>query len=293
MGAPAGARRTSPRGPVSLAVALPTASVNGTEIAYDTAGEGPPVALLHAAVGDRRLWDGQVGALAERHLVVRYDLRGFGDSPLPGGPFSFVDDLAALLDHLGIEGAALVGNSFGGRIALDFALEHPERTAALVLVASALGGHEPSPELEAFDEAEEALLEAGKVDEAVELNLRTWLDGPRRESAPVPAEARELVAAGQRRAFEVMLAAYEGSPPPGPVRWADPPAATRLGEAAVPTLVVNGAHDVDDFRTIAAQLGDEIPGALAVELDTAHLPALERPGELNRLVLDFLASGGI
>lgn len=242
-------------------------------------------------MGDRRLWDGQLPALAERHLVVRYDLRGYGDSPLPGGPFSYVDDLAALLEHLGIERAALVGNSFGGKVALEFALEHPGRTRALVLIASALGGHERSAELEAFDEAEDALLEAGKLDEAVELNLRTWLDGPDRDAAPVAPEARRLVAAGQRRAFETMLAAYEASPPPGPVRWADPPAATRLGEVAAPTLVVAGAHDVTDFRAIAERLADEIPGAQKAVLDTAHLPGLERPGELNRLLLDFLASG--
>lgn len=248
--------------------------------------------LLHAAVGDRRLWDGQFHMLAERHLVVRYDLRGYGESPLPGGPFSYVDDLAALLDHLGIERTALIGNSFGGRVALDFALEHRERTRALVLVASALGGHQPSAELEAFDEAEDALLDAGKLDEAVELNLRTWLDGPGRDAAPVSSEVRELVSAGQRRAFETMVAAYEGSPPPGPVRWADPPAATRLDEVSVPTLVVAGAHDVQDFGAVADRLADEIPGARKVTLDTAHLPGLERPDELNRLVLDFLVSGG-
>jgi pimeloyl-ACP methyl ester carboxylesterase len=162
-----------------------------------------------------------------------------------------------------------------------------------VLVASALGGHERSAELDAFDEAEDALLEAGKLDEAVELNVRTWLDGPQREAAPVPPAVRELVAAGQRQAFETMLAAYEGSPPPGPVRWAEPPAATRLAEVAAPTLVVAGVHDVADFRAIADRLGDEIPGARKVVLDTAHLPGLERPEELNRLLLDFLASGGI
>jgi pimeloyl-ACP methyl ester carboxylesterase len=243
-------------------------------------------------VGDRRLWDGQVDALAERHLVVRYDLRGYGDSPLPGGPFSYVDDLAALLDHLRIETAALVGNSFGGKVALEFALEHPGRTRALVLVASALGGHEPSAELEAFDEAEDALLESGKLEEAVELNLRTWLDGPGRDAAPISPEARRLVADGQRRSFETMLAAYEASPEPGPVRWADPPAATRLGEIAAPTLVVAGAHDVEDFRAIADRLAAEIPNARQVVLDAAHLPGLERPGELNALLLDFLASGG-
>ena len=223
---------------------------------------------------------------------MRYDLRGYGDSPLPGGPFSYVDDLAALLDHLGIERAALVGNSFGGKVALEFALEHPGRTRALVLVAAALGGHEPSTELEAFDETEDALLEAGKLDEAVDLNVRIWLDGPDRDAAPVPAEARELVAAGQRRAFETMLGAYEDSPPPGPVRWAEPPAAMRLGEVAAPTLVVAGAHDVQDFSAIADRLAGEIPNARKAVLDTAHLPGLERPGELNRLLLDFLATGG-
>lgn len=247
--------------------------------------------LLHAGVGDRRLWDRQRDALAERHLVVRYDLRGHGETPLPGGPFSHLDDLRTLLDHLDIERAALVGNSFGGKIALDFALERPERTAALVLVAAALGGHEASAELDALDDAEEALLDAGDVDGAVELNVRTWLDGPGR-TAPVAPETRELVAAAQRRAFDVQLAAYASSPPPGPVRWAEPPAAARLGEIAVPTLVVAGAHDLADFRAIADRLAAGIPGARKVVLDAAHLPGLERPAELNRLVLDFLAASG-
>ncbi len=247
--------------------------------------------LLHPGVGDRTFWDGQVEAFAERHLVVRYDLRGHGDSPLPGEPFSNVDDLLALLDHLGIGKAALVGNSFGGRIAIDFALAHPQRTSALVLVAPALGGHEGSPELDELDEAEEALLEAGDVDGAVELNVRIWLDGPGR-IAPVAPETRELVAAAQRRAFDVQLAAYASSPPPGPVRWVEPPAATRLGEIAVPTLVVAGAHDLADFRGIADRLASGIPGARQVVLDAAHLPGLERPEELNRLVLDFLAASG-
>ena len=66
-------------------------------------------------------------ALSAEHRVVRPDLRGFGESPLPGGPFSHVEDVRALLDHLGVERAAVVGNSFGGRVALDFALAHPER----------------------------------------------------------------------------------------------------------------------------------------------------------------------
>ena len=248
--------------------------------------------LVHAGVGDRRLWDAQVEPFAEAHRVVRLDLRGFGESALPGGPFSHVDDVRALLDHLEIERAALVGNSFGGRVALDFALIHPERTTALVLVGSALTGYEASAAMDAFDEEEEAFLDDGKLDEAVELNLRTWLDGPERESAPVSPELRARVAEMQRSSLETLVRAYEGSPEPGPIAWADPPAATRLAEVPAPTLVVVGKLDQPDFRAISERLGAEIPGAETAALDTAHLPALERPEEFNRLVLGFLARAG-
>jgi len=195
----------------------------------------------------------------------------------------------ALLDHLGVARAALAGNSFGGKVALDFALAYPGRTAALVLVAPALTGWEGSAELEAFDEEEDALLEDGQIDEAVELNVRTWLDGPERGPATVPAETQARLATMQREAFETMLRAFDASPPPGPVYWSDPPAATRLDEIAAPTLVVAGAHDVADFRAIAEVLAAGVPGAEHAVLDTAHLPGLEQPDELNRLLLDFLA----
>lgn len=228
-------------------------------------------------------------AFAAAHRVVRLDLRGFGASGLPGGPFSYVDDLRALLDHLDIERTAVVGNSFGGRVALDFALTHPARTTALVLVDSALSGHEGSAFVDEFDEEEEALLDDGKLDEAVELNLRAWLDGPERDIAPVEPEVRAWVAEMQRSSFETLVRAYESSPEPGPVTWAEPPAATRLAEVSVPTLVVVGTLDQPDFRAISERLAGGIPKAESAELQTAHLPALERPEEFNRIVLDFLA----
>jgi 3-oxoadipate enol-lactonase len=227
-------------------------------------------------------------AFSEQHRVVRPDLRGFGESPLPGGPFSNVEEVRALLDELGLGRVAFVGNSFGGRVALDFALAHPDRTRALVLAASALGGHEGSAELDALDEEEDALLDAGKVDDAVALNLRTWLDGYGRETAPVSTEERERLAAMQRRSFETVLAAYERTPPPGPVSWAEPPAATRLHEIAAPTLVVRCAYDHPDFHAIAGLLAAEIPGAELVDMQTGHLPAFEQPEKFSRLVLDFL-----
>jgi pimeloyl-ACP methyl ester carboxylesterase len=240
-------------------------------------------------VGDRRLWDGLVDALAERYRVVRPDLRGFGDSPLPGGPFSHVEDVRALLDELGIESAAVVANSFGGRIALDLALVHPGRVRALVLVSPALTGFEGSPELDAFDEEEDALLDAGRIDDAVELNLRTWLDGYGRDAAPVAPETRARVAAMQRQSFVTIVAAYGRTPEPGPVAWADPPAAERLDEISAPTLVVSGTHDHPDFRRLAERVAAGLPDVETAALEAGHLPGVERPDELATLLLGFLA----
>jgi 3-oxoadipate enol-lactonase len=225
-----------------------------------------------------------VEAFSERYQVVRYDLRGFGDSPLPGRPFSNVTDLSTVFAHFGLERAALVGNSFGGKVALEFALTYPERVSALVLVAPGLGGHEDSPAGRAFDEEEDALLDAGRIDDAVELNLRTWL-------GPVDAPTRERVGAMQRRALEVIVAAFGREPPPA-VEWLeDPPAADRLGSLRVPTLVVIGSEDVADMRAIADRIAAEVPGARKVVLEgVKHLPGVERPDEFNRLVLEFLAS---
>jgi pimeloyl-ACP methyl ester carboxylesterase len=282
VGVHARARAAAARGAV-----LSVAALNDTELAYDLRGDGFPVVLVHAGVGDRRLWDAQAEVFAERYLVLRPDLRGFGESPLPGGPFSWVDDLRALLDHLGIDRAALVGNSMGGKVALDFTLAHQERVAALVLVGSALSGHVRWPESEARDEEEEALLDAGRMDEAVELNLRTWLDGEGREAADVTGDERARVAEMQRLALEIAVPAFEASPPPEPVGWVDPPAATRLGEVGVPTLVVVGSHEIEEFRSISDRLAAEIPGARKAVLPAAHLVAFERPDEFNRLVLDF------
>ena len=286
MGAPAGARAPLPG--IVGARALSRARLNGTEIAYDAAGDGPAVLLLHAGVGDRRLWDGQMEPFAERYRVVRPDFRGFGDSPLPGGPFSHVEDVRALLDHLGLDRIGVVGNSFGGKVALDFTLAHSARVAALVLVASALSGWEGSAASDAFDEEEDALLDAGKITEAVELNLRTWLDGYGRDTAPVSAVLRERVAAMQRQAFATIVAAYEEMPPPGPVSWPEPPAASRLDEVAVPTLVVAATHDHPDFVGLAERLAAGIPSAESATVEAGHLAGFEQPEAFNRLVLDFL-----
>ncbi len=113
--------------------------VNGARIAYDVAGSGHPVVLLHAGIGDRRMWDDQISAFSERFTVIRYDARGFGDTIKPPAPFSPHVDLISLLDDLGIAQAHLIGVSMGSHTAIDAAVAAPERVSALVAVGARTG----------------------------------------------------------------------------------------------------------------------------------------------------------
>uniref|UniRef100_UPI00351F7807 alpha/beta fold hydrolase n=1 Tax=Microcella sp. TaxID=1913979 RepID=UPI00351F7807 len=129
------------------------------------------------------MWDDQVPALADRYTVVRFDLRGFGRTRAQPGPYSNCQDLADLLDHLGIDRAVVVGCSMGGMIALDFVLERPERAAALVWVCSGVGGVEPPDEIVdpreiALFEESQAAEESGDWERAAALDVRIWVDGP-------------------------------------------------------------------------------------------------------------------
>jgi 3-oxoadipate enol-lactonase len=264
---------------------LPRAEINGAELNYELSGDGPAVALVHEGVCDLRMWDELVEALEPDFRVLRYDMRGYGDSTLPPGPFSQSDDLLALLDHVGIERAALVGVSYGGRVALDTAYVAPERVTGLVLAAPGLRDHEWSSAVREFGDEEERLLDAGDLDSATDLNVRLWVDGPNRGTDAGRETVRERVREMQRRAFELQVAAYGAEPVPGP----EDPVPLRLEAIRTPTLVVVGDADVPDFLEIADRLATQIPNARRVVLaDTAHTIPLERPDEFRELTLEFL-----
>jgi pimeloyl-ACP methyl ester carboxylesterase len=258
---------------------------------YETAGQGPTVVLIHEAVGDGRMWAPQVDALSRGYRVVVPDLRGYGQSALPPERFRHVDDVRAVLDRLGIERVAAVGGSLGARVALELALTAPERVWALVLVAPGLSGVEWSEDVRASWTAEDAALEAGNVDEAVEVNLRTWVDGPHRRADEVDPGIRAHVGDMQRRALEVQVAAY-ADPDRQPAEEAlDPPASARLAEVSATTLVVVGNLDQPDILALAERTAAEIPGARKVVVHgTAHVPNLERPDQVSELLLEFLDS---
>ncbi|MFE1754448.1 alpha/beta fold hydrolase [Streptomyces anandii] len=250
-------------------------------LSYVVSGDGPPVVLVHAGVADHRMWDAVAPGLAERHTVIRYDLRGFGESAPPSGPFSETGDLCRLLDHLGHPRVRLVGASWGGRVALEFTLAHPRRVHSLALLAPPWPGYDWSADMVAYDEAETAALAAGDLDAAVRVNLDMWLRGPARDWEDVGAELAGLLREPMRTSLVNQDAVARHS---RGVTGGDP-AAVR-----VPTLVGIGRLDVPDFQDIARRCAAAIPDAELVEFATAaHLVALDAPAELTGRLVPFLA----
>jgi pimeloyl-ACP methyl ester carboxylesterase len=231
------------------------------------------------------MWDGQFKDLARHFRVIRYDRRGFGRTQASGGLYSHHDDLYQLLLFLGIERAILLGCSQGGKTVLDFTLEHPPMTEALVLVASALGGLEYTGEQPRQMAELERADEAGDVERVNELELQIWVDGPTRAPHQVDEGLRERV----REMNRVALSAQQN---PGEEQPLEPSAIKRLREIKVPTLIITGDLDTPKTLFAARVLAEEIKGAQSVVIKgTAHLPNMERPAEFNEKVLSFLSSG--
>ena len=257
-----------------------------SDLYVEQAGEGSPVVLLHEGIADSRMWEPQWSPYSQRFRLVRFDMRGFGQSPPAVGTYSLPGDLVQLLEGLELGPATLVGVSLGGAVAMETTIARPDLVSRLVLVAPGLRGFEMSEETKAGWEEEEAALERGDVDAAVEVNLRMWVDGPSRSPDEVDPEVRSQVGEMQRRAIEIYLeAGEEGEHQPLAEDWGE-----RLGEIAVPTLVVVGDLDRPEMLEIAGRLETEIPGARRETIaGTAHVPSMERPEEFDRLVLGFLA----
>jgi pimeloyl-ACP methyl ester carboxylesterase len=253
------------------------ADVAGARLAWWADGAGPPLVLVHAGVADARMWEPLLAELAGVCRTVRYDMRGFGRSRAAAGTFSSARDLAGLLDALGIERAHVAGASFGGRVALEFAATQPARVESLVLLAAALPDIDPSPELQAFADAEEEAIEESRIADAVQVNVQMWAGG----SSPA---VQALVADMQRTAFELQL--REGAEEVE----LDPPVSSRLAQIAVPATVAIGDRDVADFETVAQRLAAELPDARLERIaDAGHLLALDQPAAVARLIAGHLA----
>jgi 3-oxoadipate enol-lactonase len=238
----------------------------------------PAIVLVNSLGTDLRMWDAQVGALAERFRVVRLDTRGHGGSPVPDGPYSLADlggDVLALLDELRIERASLCGISLGGAIAMWVAANAPERVERLAVCFSSAYFGDPPGWLQRA-----ATVRAHGTGAIADAVLGRWFtDAMRRERPEVIERMRAIVAATPAEGYAACCEAMSRVD----LREA-------LAQISAPTLVVSGSEDPatppEHGRLVAAG----IPAARFVELtDAAHLGNIERPEDFNALLLEHLA----
>lgn len=248
----------------------------------------PRVVFIHAGIADRRMWDPQIDALRGEYDLTRLDLRGFGESATaPTGPFGHDQDVAATLKELELEGVHLVGSSYGAGVAVETALLHGDLVASLVLAPP--GGSllaSLTDTLSAFFAEEEAALDAGDLDRAVEANINAWVIGAGRTADDVTPGVIDAVRTMQRRTFE--LGQQLGEIDSDEV---DPPALERLEAISAPTLLVVGGHDMDTSIDAAEHVESGLRDVTRHDWpDVAHLPSLEQPERFTELLRDWVAA---
>lgn len=255
-------------------------------LAVDVVGSGDPVVFLHAGVCDRRMWRGQLDGVGTSNKAIAYDRRGCGDTRAVKESFSAVADLMAVIDATA-DGmpVVLVACSEGGRIALDAVLRHPSRVRALVLIAPSVSGAPaavyPPGIAGALTQVKEAE-KAGDLDRVSTIKARLWLDGALSPEGRVTGEPRRLFLDMQATALRL--------PPVGSNLDAGP-AFPRLGEIAVPTLVVSGDLDFPHIQERCRHIaGTVLHGSFHEMTDAAHLPSLERPADVTGLLVEFINS---
>lgn len=265
-------------------------AVSGTRLYYDELGEGPTLVLIPGGYMDRHVWDDQFEAFATHYHVIRYDIRGFGESPRPQEPYTDRHDLYELLTHLGVQRTSVLGLSLGGIIAVEFTLEHPEIVETLILVGAPVPGYPPQQlltleELDAVRARQEPFAAATRARDLPRM-VEALMANPTFVPSPAYPEARERV----RRqlsaySFTWVLDHVEQAP-------LTPPAYTRLAEITMPTLLVVGTEDDLYLQRSADVFAREIAQVQRVNIaGTHHIgPNMEKPDEFNQIVLEFLAA---
>lgn len=238
---------------VTLPPQVARLSVPGGELAYEIAGpaNAPAVVLLHGAFMDKGSWDQEFPVLARDFRVVRYDIRPFGESTRPEKAYSVPDDLLRLLDHLKIARAFLMGHSFGGALAMDFALLHPDRVAGLLLVSAPPNGF-VGPE----DERKAAGAVFAAVTSGDDAIVKAWIDHPIWSVSRTRPDVLKTLDAITRRNLAPFHMAF------APYIPVTPPAVDRLGEITARTLVLIGDRDTPGNRRGAELVAAKVPGAV-------------------------------
>jgi 3-oxoadipate enol-lactonase len=253
------------------------ARVNGTRLYYEVQGSGPAVVLIHGMSLDTRMWDDQFDEFAKKYRVIRYDMRGFGKSDTPdGNPYSHHEDLQALLEHLSIRSATVVGLSLGGRVAVDFTLSFPEMVSALVTVDSVLHGYQ-------WKEGDFTFLWSTAKEKGPDAANEIWLKDP------LFAPARRNKAVAEKLAEITSDYSWWHWINDNPWVPLDPPSIEQIDRITAPSLIIVGSEDLSDYQEISRILASRIPNSeLRIIHGAGHMSNMEAPAEFNEILSGFL-----
>jgi len=242
-------------------------AVKGSKIYYEECGTGPAIILLHDGLIDSSTWDNVWKPLCSTFHVVRYDRRGFGLSDAPQQPFSPSDDLFALLQHVNVSRATIVGNSSGGALAIDFALEHPDMVTGLFLIGPVVHGMQDSAYFTARGDQNNEPLKRNDVKSTAEnWSKDRFLIGPGHDVA-------------RKQFFEALTRHSQSLNYPGNLeRRPLPAAASRLAQIQAPVLMMVGEYDIADVHAYCGAIQNGVPeNARLVVKDSGHLIQLDNP----------------
>jgi 3-oxoadipate enol-lactonase len=257
------------------------ADVRGQRIYYeDTGGGAMPLVLGHGFLMDADMFEPQVRAFSGKHRVITWDQRGHGRTVSTPEPFTYWDsaeDLAALLDHLGVGSAVVGGMSQGGFIALRFALRHPSRAAGLVLIDTQGGTEDPEKSLQ-YDLMHDVWVSAGPNDQLVGMVAAIIIGNERPESAAWVAKWKRREPASLTQIYRTLMDRDDIT--------------ARLGEIAAPAVVIHGAEDVAIDISVAEDFCGRLPGCrgLVRIAGAGHASNLTHPEPVNRAIAELLVA---
>ena len=262
--------------------------INKMSLAYDDHGVGLPVIFLHAFPLNRQMWAGELQALLEdrRYRLIALDWRGFGESELTSSAVKpvistmvmFADDVAGLMDHLGMQQAVLCGLSMGGYAAFAFARKYPERLRGLILADTR--PEADTPEAQVNRESVAQLAESEGTGKIADLQLpRLISDYTRQHHPEVERRVRQLIDSATPQGIAAASRGMAGRVD----------STELLAHMSYPTLVLVGAEDVLTPPQVARDYAAQIPGAHFVSIPHAgHLSNLEQPRAFIQAVRQFL-----
>lgn len=258
---------------------MKTAQINGIELAYRDEGAGQPMLLVHAFPFNSAMWERQIVEFASGHRLIAPDLRGFGASARGSGAASLdqhADDLAALLDQLGLDKVAVAGLSMGGYISFALWRRHRERVSALILADTRAGAD--TEEGKQGREKNARLAEEQGPGALADQMLPKLLSAS--AAATLRDEVRQMIESNDRAGVAAALRAMA----------ARPDSTALLASIDVPTLVIVGAEDALTPPSQSQAMFEAIPGCQIVEIPgVGHMSNLEAPAAFNSAVDEFLS----